>query len=67
MTKLEEYISERGIAQSFISRRAGIHATHLSRIVGGHIEPRISTALKIAKALRVNVEDIFTNGTGESA
>jgi transcriptional regulator with XRE-family HTH domain len=45
--------SAAGMTQEAVSEASGIHVTEVSRIERGLRDPRISTMLRLAKALRV--------------
>jgi transcriptional regulator with XRE-family HTH domain len=49
---------QRGRSQVELSRRAGIHATYLSRIETGKVHPTVRTVMRIASALQVSVNDL---------
>ncbi len=42
-----------GLSQSQVSGRSGIHATEVSRIERGLRDPRLSTVVRLARALGV--------------
>jgi transcriptional regulator with XRE-family HTH domain len=44
---------EAGIGQGELARRLGMSAAHLSRIENGRTDPRASTLLDLARALRL--------------
>jgi DNA-binding XRE family transcriptional regulator len=41
-----------------LAKRSGVHLVTLARIESGKYDPRLSTVLKIAKALKVKVSDL---------
>ncbi len=49
----------RGYSQATVSRRAGIDPSYLSRLETGRIHPTVRTAMRIARALRVPIEDLL--------
>ncbi|MGN6216975.1 MAG: helix-turn-helix domain-containing protein [Solirubrobacterales bacterium] len=42
-----------GMTQEEVAERSGVHATEVSRIEAGKRDPRISTVLRLAKAVNV--------------
>lgn len=56
---LRDAIFRTGTSQTLIARRAGINESRLSRIVRGWVEANDDERQRIAKALRVSVDDIF--------
>ena len=65
--KVREDVSKRIVAarqrhrvsQSAVARRAGIHPSYLSRIERGKVHPTVATAMRIAAALRVSLNDLL--------
>lgn len=54
--RLRQAISESGLPQTVIARRAGMAPETLSRILtGGHSRPQFSTIVRIARAVRASV------------
>lgn len=49
---------ERGLSQAALSRRTGIDPSYVSRIETGNVHPTVRTALRIAEALRMSLEDL---------
>ena len=49
---------ERGFSQAALSRRTGINPSYLSRIETGKVHPTVRTALRIAEALGLSIEDL---------
>lgn len=52
-TNLRQLRQERDLSQEELSARSGVQAGEISRIEHGKRDPRVSTVLKLAKALRV--------------
>ena len=48
----------RKLSQVAVARRAGIAASYLSRIESGNVHPTLGTALRIASALRMSLDDL---------
>lgn len=49
----------RGFSQASISRRAGIDPSYLSRLETGRVHPTVRMAMRIARALRVPIEELL--------
>jgi transcriptional regulator with XRE-family HTH domain len=57
---IKRYRQEKGLSQDKLSRLADVaHATIIKIESGGIQSPTIDTVQKIAKALKVNVEDLL--------
>ncbi len=52
----------RGLTQNELAEQAGTDRRTLARIEQGAAEPGVMTALRLARALEVRVEDVFTLG-----
>jgi transcriptional regulator with XRE-family HTH domain len=50
---------QRGLTQAVVSRRAGIAPSYLSRIETGRVHPTVGTALRIAAALRMSLDELL--------
>ncbi|MHB8278701.1 MAG: helix-turn-helix transcriptional regulator [Candidatus Humimicrobiaceae bacterium] len=61
MNKLKEKIIEKGIKQGWLAEQIGISETTFSKYVNGSRKIKYETALKIAKLLDCNPDDIFLN------
>ena len=65
--KVREDVSKRIVAarhrhrvsQSAVAKRAGIHPSYLSRIERGKVHPTVATAMRLATALRVSLNDLL--------
>jgi len=57
-TRLAEVLADEGRSQRWLASRAGIHESHLSRIVNG-LPPGPDTQAAIAAALDRPVDDLF--------
>ena len=65
--KVREDVSKRIVAarkrqrvsQSAVAKRAGIDPSYLSRIETGEVHPTVATAMRIAAALRVSLNDLL--------
>ncbi|PEL12647.1 helix-turn-helix transcriptional regulator [Bacillus sp. AFS017336] len=59
-TRLKVILAEKGLKQSFIAEKAEIRLSTMSLISNGKSTPTLEVALKIAKALNLKVEDIWS-------
>ncbi|WP_051351116.1 helix-turn-helix transcriptional regulator [Sulfobacillus thermosulfidooxidans] len=50
---------DRGLTQEVLADRVGISRSTLSAIENGHIDPGVSIAIRLARALQTDVETIF--------
>jgi transcriptional regulator with XRE-family HTH domain len=50
---------QRDLSQGVVARRAKIVPSYLSRIERGKVHPTLRTTMKIARALRVSLDDLF--------
>ena len=58
--KLQKLRWEKGISQTQLSKESGIKQQMISSIENNQLSsPSVKTALKLARALKVSVEDIF--------
>ena len=57
---LQEIRWEKNWSQKYLSMRSKVPQSVISEIENGNETPSVLTALKLAKALSVKVEDIFT-------
>lgn len=59
MIRLKEWRERRGLSQRALAKRSGIHHISLAKIEGGIIDdPRLSTLLKLCKALEINIAEL---------
>lgn len=58
--RLQELRWKKNWSQLQLARISGVAQSQISRIENKEEIPNVLVALKLAKALRVNVEDIFT-------
>ncbi len=56
---IKEIAKEKGITLSEVAELAGITQPSISRIVNGRITPTLDTLNNIAKALDVDISDLF--------
>lgn len=58
----------RDLSQEALAARANLHPNHISDIERANKDPRLSTIVKLAAALEVEVSDLFpSNGPTRSA
>jgi len=57
--KITEKLSEIKKSQGWLARQSGLADSYVNRICRGFIDPRISTAFKITKALKCQIEDLW--------
>lgn len=56
--RLRELREARGLSQSQLAQLVGVDQSDLSHIEAGRHDPRLDTALKLARALGVSVEEL---------
>lgn len=59
MTKLKVWLVERGIKQTWLVEKTGLHSTWINKIVNGKGTPNIHDAMKIARVLNATVEELW--------
>ncbi|MCZ6650629.1 MAG: helix-turn-helix transcriptional regulator [Acidobacteria bacterium] len=57
----------RGLSQGTVSRLAGIHPSYLSRIETGKVHPTVRTAVRIATALQISLDELLGPSPASSA
>jgi transcriptional regulator with XRE-family HTH domain len=50
---------QRGLSQSAVARRARVDPSYLSRIETGKVHPTVRTAMRIAEALRTDLQELL--------
>ena len=63
--RLRELREAKGLSQRDIDKRTGYARTHVSRMECGHTEPKLGTLEKWAKALDLELYQIFYQGNGK--
>jgi putative transcriptional regulator len=58
-SKLKEIMKEQGRTQNWLSDKVGVNKATISLIINKKSVPTLSVALRIAKALERQVEDIW--------
>jgi DNA-binding XRE family transcriptional regulator len=61
VTLLEKARAESGLTQSALAEAAGVHRKTIARAEDGQPPARYMTRLKIARALGVEMTDLFTD------
>lgn len=56
---LRARVTASGMTQAAVGARAGMSQPQFFQILSGKIEPKVSTALRIARALECPVEDLW--------
>ena len=57
--RIQQLRESRGWSQQALSAKAGISREYLARLETGRQDPRVSILLKIARALKVTVNDLL--------
>lgn len=57
--RLRDIIEERGTTQTWIAKRAGVKVSTVNELVNQKREPTLATARKIAKALNMEIGEIW--------
>ena len=57
--KLKELRKERGWTQPVLAKKAGLSAGYIARVETGRHDPKLSTLVKLAKALDVSVSELL--------
>jgi putative transcriptional regulator len=53
------YAAHAGLADEALALRAGLSRSHLNRIKNGRVIPRVDTAIAVARALHVRVDQLY--------
>ena len=51
---------KRGMSQEALAHASGVHSSEISRIERGAREPRLSTLVSLARALRITPSELLT-------
>jgi transcriptional regulator with XRE-family HTH domain len=62
--QLQELRLAKGLSQGDIERRTGLFRCYVSRVEGGHTLPNLNTLEKWAKALDMELYQLFQPGSG---
>lgn len=60
-SNLPAILEKTGVSRNELCRQLDIEAAYCSRLVSGHYNPRVTTAIAIAKVVGHSVEDIWGN------
>lgn len=63
--RLKEILDERGIKQTWLAEKIGLHRGTLNNIISNKYSTTTEMGLKIANALNMKFEDIFYLGEDE--
>jgi transcriptional regulator with XRE-family HTH domain len=63
--RLRDIRVAKGLSQSDMEKRTGMLGCYISRVENGHTEPSIRTLEKLAKALGIELSQLFVAGGGE--
>lgn len=64
-TNLKQFLTDRGIKQTWLAEKVGMKNEAMNRIVNGRYYPTLRVAIRIVKALReagfaeLNIEDLW--------
>lgn len=56
---IREIREQQGLSQEKLSRLSGVSSSHIGYLENGEREPTISVLCKLAKALNVDIKDLF--------
>lgn len=56
---MREHRHRRGMSQEALAQASGVHSSEVSRIERGVREPRLSTLVRLARALQVTPSDLL--------
>ena len=56
---IREIREERGLSHEKLSKQSGVSSSHIGYLENGEREPTISVLCKLAKALNVDIKDLF--------
>lgn len=59
IVKIRELMEKQHMTQKELANKAGISGAHISYLLNGTREPSLHTALAIAKALKVEIQEII--------
>ena len=58
--KIFDVIREKEMTQAELANRVGVKREYINRIIHSKITPTVSLAMRIANALEVTIEDLFS-------
>jgi transcriptional regulator with XRE-family HTH domain len=56
---------EQGLSQMQVAARAKVHHNYISRLEQGKAEVSVGVLVRITKALRINVSDLWPDGSAQ--
>jgi transcriptional regulator with XRE-family HTH domain len=62
MIRLREWREERGLSLRQLAKLSGVHYVSLAKIEARLIDPRLSTLLKLCKALDIGIAELVGAG-----
>lgn len=57
--RIKKILKEKNKTQGELAPKVGVKREYLNRIINGHIDPSVKLTMKIAKVLKLTVEDVF--------
>ena len=61
MNNIREIVKERGYQLGYIAKRIGVHNSHISMWISEDRYPSQEKLLKLARALKCSVKDLYPN------
>jgi transcriptional regulator with XRE-family HTH domain len=61
--RLKEWRERRGLSLRKLAQASGVHYVSLVRIEADRLDPRLSTLLKLCRALKISIDELV--GTGK--
>ena len=58
--RMRERMKELGLGYKTLSKKSGVSETTISNVINGHIIPRINTALYLANALEIGIDELIS-------
>ena len=56
--RMRERMKELGLSYKQLSKKSGVSPMAISNMINGHVVPRVNTALYIADALEIGIEEL---------
>ena len=57
--KISQVIRQKNMTQVNLAQKVGVSRAYINRIIKGRINPTVPLGIRIAKALEIQVEDLF--------
>lgn len=64
--RIRTFREARGLSQGDVEKRSGLLRSYISRVEGGYTAPSLATLEKFAKALDVELYQLFFHGDGHA-